>query len=156
MILPNSELGRLRSLELAINDYAGRVSQVAIADRIGLSDSSQVSRKMRRILDGESTWIETLRLRDAVLLASHDDTLRRALAEAILPTVQRADASRVTSDCATLLAATTASAATEAAALADGQIDASELRQILASLDRLQAEIDRARRDALAKLGGER
>jgi hypothetical protein len=143
----------LRSLELAINDYAGRVSQVSIADRIGLSDSSQISRKMRRILDGESTWIETLRLRDAVLLASHDDTLRRAVAEAIMPTVQRADGSRVTADLSTLLAATTASAATEAAALADGQIDAGELRAILASLDRLQAEIDRARRDARARLG---
>lgn len=156
MTCSNAELATLRSLEDALAHHAARVPQTVIADRVGLCGSAQVSRKMTRVLDGDLTWGDALRARELVLLARHDEPLRHAVAEAITPAAPRADGTRVTADLVALIAATTTSAATAAVALADGHVTADELRQILATLDRLQAEIDHMRRDALARLGGVR
>lgn len=156
MTYSNGDLASLRTLEEALGNHAARVPQTVIADRVGLCGSAQVSRKMTRVLDGDLTWGDALRARELVLLARHDEALRHAVAEAITPAAPRADGTRVTADLVALIAATTASAAAAAEALADGRISAEELAQILATLDRLQAQIDQIRRDALARLEGGR
>src|SRR5574343_721159 len=120
-------------------------------------DPAQVRRKAPRVAAGDTTWMETLRAGPLIALGQVDERVRQAAESAMEARPQPlGDAHALPRDIAVEVARAAALTHAWLAAIADNQLTATELLDVIAKAEALRATCDTIVRNARAAARGRR